>query len=117
MPGQIAATLATHGIPQPIIDDELERMREHRATGTANRSVVGIMNEFTFLATTHRAGGGRADLLDLSLRLAPHPVVPLPQECQPRPRTRRYPALHRHLTVTAIAQHPVACCSRRPPAS
>jgi hypothetical protein len=36
MPGQIAAALAAHGIPQPIINDELERMREHRATGTAN---------------------------------------------------------------------------------
>jgi hypothetical protein len=36
MPGQIAAALAAHGIPQPIIDDELERMREHRATGTVN---------------------------------------------------------------------------------
>jgi hypothetical protein len=42
MPGQIAAALAAHGIPQSIIDDELEHMREYRATGTANRSVVGI---------------------------------------------------------------------------
>jgi hypothetical protein len=77
IPEQIATILAAHGIPQPIIDDELERMREHRATGTANRSVVGIMNEFTFLATTHRARGGRADLLDLSLRLATTPCSPL----------------------------------------
>jgi hypothetical protein len=42
MPGQIAAALAAHGMPQSIIDDELEHMREYRATGTANHSVVGI---------------------------------------------------------------------------
>jgi hypothetical protein len=28
-------------------------MRDYRVAGTASRSVVGIMNEFTFLATVH----------------------------------------------------------------
>jgi hypothetical protein len=77
VPGQIATVLAAHGTPQPIIDDELRRMGEHRVAGTANRSVVGIMNEFTFLATTHRDHHGRPDLLDLSLQLATTPCSPL----------------------------------------
>jgi hypothetical protein len=33
-----------------IIDAELRQIREHRLAKTANRSVVGIMNEFTYLA-------------------------------------------------------------------
>jgi len=76
VPRQIATVLAAHSTPQPIIDDELRRMREHRVAGTANRSVVGIMNEFTFLATTHH-DHGRPDLLDLSLQLATTPCSPL----------------------------------------
>lgn len=72
-PEQIATVLDAHGTTQPIIDDELRRMCEHRVTVTANRSVVGIMNEFTFLAKTHR----RPDLLDLSLQLATTPCSPL----------------------------------------
>jgi hypothetical protein len=79
IPGQIVTVLAAHGTPQPIIDDELQRMREHRVTGTANRSVVGIMNEFTVLATAHRTGNGGPDLLDLSARLTTTPCSPLYQ--------------------------------------
>jgi hypothetical protein len=37
VPEQIATIMAAHSTPQPIIYVELERMREHRATGTANR--------------------------------------------------------------------------------
>ena len=74
---RVAAVLVAHGAPDTLIDDELQRMREWRLAGTANRSVVGIMNEFTFLAATHRDGGGQVDLLDLSLSLARTPCSPL----------------------------------------
>jgi hypothetical protein len=74
---QVAVVLAAHGAPDAVIDDELERMRDCRLAGTANRSVVGIMNEFTFLATVHRDKGGQLDLLDLSLQLATTPCGPL----------------------------------------
>jgi hypothetical protein len=53
---QIATALAAHGRPDTIIQNELEHMCEWRTASTANRSVVGIMNEFTFLADTYRAG-------------------------------------------------------------
>lgn len=117
MPEQIATILAAHGTPQTIIDDELQRMREHRVAGKANRSVVGIMNEFTFLAETHRAdGSGESDLLNLSLQLATTPCCPLYRKnISLDQRTRRNPALHRHLTTaTAIAQHPVARADSKP---
>jgi hypothetical protein len=77
IPEQVARVLAAHGTPHTVIADELQRMRECRLAGTANRSVVGIMNEFAFLATTNRDKGGRQDLLDISLQLARTPCGPL----------------------------------------
>jgi hypothetical protein len=74
---QVATVLAAHGTPHTIIGDELQHMRDRRVAATANRSVVGIMNEFTFLAATYRDDDPRQDLLDLSLRLAATPCSPL----------------------------------------
>jgi hypothetical protein len=42
---------------------EVEHMNEWRVGPTANRSVVGIMNEFTFLANTYRDGNPSPSLL------------------------------------------------------
>ncbi|TDE29981.1 hypothetical protein [Actinomadura sp. 6K520] len=76
-PGELASVLTAHGAPEGVINRELERMREHRLAKTANRSVVGVMNEFTHLANTYRAGNPAPDLLELSLRLATTPCSPL----------------------------------------
>lgn len=46
--------LAAHGTPDTIISAEPHQMRDHRLAKTANRSVVGIMNESTHLAETDR---------------------------------------------------------------
>ena len=73
----IAAVLAAHGAPETYIAGEVEHMRQWRIGPTANRSVVGIMNEFTFLADTFRDGNPSPDLLDLALRLAATPCSPL----------------------------------------
>jgi hypothetical protein len=43
---------------------------------TANRSVLGIMNEFTYLAETFRGGTPVSDLLGLAMRLATTPCGP-----------------------------------------
>jgi hypothetical protein len=72
---QIATVLAAHGVPGPIIAAEREQMRQWRTAPTANRSVVGIMNEFTFLADAWR--GDQINLLELALRLAATPCGPL----------------------------------------
>lgn len=74
---QVAAVLAAHGTPNSIIDEELQHMRDCRVAKTANRSVVGIMNEFTYLAEAYRDDDPSQDLLDLAVRLATTPCSPL----------------------------------------
>ncbi|WP_203883500.1 DUF6933 domain-containing protein [Planotetraspora kaengkrachanensis] len=76
-PRQVATVLAAHGIPDTIIGEELQQMRDHRLAKTANRSVVGIMNEFTYLAETYRGDTPPPDLLGLAMRLATTPCGPL----------------------------------------
>jgi hypothetical protein len=46
--------LAAHATPDAIIDEGLRQMQDCRIAKTANRSVLGIMNEFTYLAKTYR---------------------------------------------------------------
>lgn len=55
--------------------DELEYTRHWRTAPTANRSVVGVMNEFVFLANGWRTRD--VDLLGLSTQLAATPCGPL----------------------------------------
>jgi hypothetical protein len=52
-------------------------MRDRRLAKTASRSVVGIMNEFTFLAETYRGDTPAPDLLALATGLATTPCGPL----------------------------------------
>jgi hypothetical protein len=73
----IATVLAAHAAPAAIVDSERRQMTEHRLAGTANRSVVGIMTEFTHLATIYRANDPGLSLLDMSMRLAQTPCSPL----------------------------------------
>jgi len=76
-PQQVAAVLAAHRTPDAVIDDEQRQMRDRRLAKTANRSVVGIMNEFTFLAEAYRGDTPAPDLLALAIRLATTPCGPL----------------------------------------
>jgi hypothetical protein len=52
-------------------------MHDLRFDSTANRSVVGIMNEFTHLADIHRRTEPSFTLRQLSERLASTPCSPL----------------------------------------
>jgi hypothetical protein len=76
-PQQVAAVLAAHGTPDTIIGEELQRMRDRRLAKTANRSVVGIMNEFTHLAEAYHGDTPVPDLPGLAMRLATTPCGPL----------------------------------------
>lgn len=76
-PRQVATVLAAHATPDTVISAELQQMRERRCAKTANRSVVGIMNEFTYLAETYRGDTPAPDLLGLAMRLASTPCGPL----------------------------------------
>lgn len=77
IPQQIVAALSAHGAPDSIVDEEARRMREWRFGPTANRSVVGIMNEFTYLAEAWCQDQPQPDLHALALRLATTPCGPL----------------------------------------
>jgi hypothetical protein len=72
---QVAAVLAAHGAPAEFIEAELREMDQVRLAKAASRSVVGIMNEFTYLADAWHQD--EPDLLALALRLATTPCSPL----------------------------------------
>ena len=76
-PRQLAAVPAAHGTPGEVIDEEQRQMHDRRLAKTANRSVVGIMNEFSFLAGAYRGDTPAPDLLSLAVRLAATPCGPL----------------------------------------
>jgi hypothetical protein len=75
-PQQATTVLAAHGTPDTIIGAELQEMHEHRLAKTASRSVIGIMNEFTYLAGAYRDDTPAPDLTDLAIRLAATPCSP-----------------------------------------
>jgi hypothetical protein len=74
---QVATVLAAHATPTTVIDQELWHIRDCRLAKTTNRSVVGIMNEFTYLAEAHHDHHPGQDLLDLAMQLATTPCGPL----------------------------------------
>jgi hypothetical protein len=76
-PVHLADVLAAHGVPQQFIDQELAQMNEVQYAKTANRSVVGIMNQFSYLAEGYSEYLETKDLLALSLRLSETPCSPL----------------------------------------
>lgn len=74
---EIAAALAAHQAPATVIDGELSQMRDCRFGPTANRSVVGIMNEFAYLADVYRHSDSSRSLPELGRKLAATPCSPL----------------------------------------
>ena len=91
---EIAATLADHRAPAAVIDDELSQMRECRFGPTANRSVVGIMNEFSHLADIYRRTDPDLNLIQMARRLAATPCSPpVPPSRQPGSRAPGVSAL------------------------
>lgn len=76
-PEHLAGVLTAHGMPQQFIAHELTQMNEVQYAKTSNRSVVGIMNQFSYLAEGYREYLETSDLLALSLRLSETPCSPL----------------------------------------
>ena len=75
-PVAVAEVLEAHGVPTSVITEETAAMSACRVEPTANRSVVGTMIDFSFLADHHRADFA-GDLVELSVRLAETPCSPL----------------------------------------
>jgi hypothetical protein len=76
-PAHFAEVATRIGVPGEAIAAERASMAEWALAKTANRSVLGTMNEFTYLAEEFRRLNGAVDLLKLSLWLAQTPCSPL----------------------------------------
>jgi hypothetical protein len=76
-PTHLAEVLHGHGFDAQFIDREVEEVSEAVVAKTANRSVVGVMNEFAFLADGYRTYLEAPELLALSIKLAGTPCSPL----------------------------------------
>jgi hypothetical protein len=76
-PADLARALRAHQVSESFMESELAKMDHYRLAPTANRSVIGVMNEFAYLAEVYRSADTPADLLALSLRLARTPCGPL----------------------------------------
>jgi hypothetical protein len=76
-PARLAEVLDLHGISRSTIEREIAALTPQSLTTTANRSLIGVLNEFAHLAAAWRSPDGLDDLDDLSLRLARVPCSPL----------------------------------------
>lgn len=72
-PVELAVLLRRHGTHKAVIEREVAEMGDVVFAKTANRSVVGTVNEFSFLAEGYREYLETSDLLTLSMRLADTP--------------------------------------------
>ena len=77
LPDAMAQVLLALGIDQGFVKSEVQKMQQVTYCKTANRSVLGIMNQFTFQAESYRDHFGMRDPLALSLKLAGTPCGPL----------------------------------------
>ena len=81
-PAHLALVLKEHGVPSEFVAQEIWRMDKVQYAKTANRSVVGILNEFVnqaefWLAAYAYEKGDDDDLLAISAKLAETPCSPL----------------------------------------
>nr|CAP48220.1 putative integron gene cassette protein [uncultured bacterium] len=83
----LAGLLGDIGVPSHQVDRELEAMQPFYFGKTANRSVLGTLNETVFMAREWLAPGDLS-LYDVNLRLAQAPCLPLESKF-PDKETRR----------------------------
>lgn len=77
-PDELRRVLDAHGVDPRFVDQEIRSMGDGHYAKTASRSLLGVMNEFTFLGNVHREDhGADDDLVALSVRLAETPMSPL----------------------------------------
>jgi hypothetical protein len=95
-PAALAAVLAAHDAPTRFIDTEVRAMDTCAVAKTVNRSAIGMLTEFGFLADVHRDDTTPSDLTALAVRLARTP-------CGPQFRTHVSPdrALQAHIAERA----------------
>lgn len=75
-PEHLSWVLLAHGAPYGLIEHELAAMHNFQYDKTANRSLVGMLNQFSYLAEGYR-DYETTDLRWLSLKLSETPCSPL----------------------------------------
>lgn len=76
-PEYLASVLFAHGAPHALVEHELNAMLDFQYAKTANRSLVGMLNQFTYLAEGYRDYNQTSDLRSLSMKLSETPCSPL----------------------------------------
>lgn len=76
-PEHLLSVLLAHGAPLELINHEIAAMQSFGYAKTANRSLVGMLNQFSYLAEGYIDFRQTTDLLELSIRLADTPCSPL----------------------------------------
>jgi len=76
-PEYLAPVLFAHGAPHALIEHELNAMLDFQYAKTANRSLLGMLNQFTYLAEGYRDYNQSTDLRWLSMKLSETPCSPL----------------------------------------
>jgi hypothetical protein len=76
-PEYLASVLFAHGAPHSLVVHELNAMLDFQYAKTANRSLVGMLNQFTYLAEGYRDYNQSSDLRWLSMKLSETPCSPL----------------------------------------
>jgi len=74
-PAQLATVLHELGANVQFVDSEIDAMAEMVISNTANRSIVGVMNEFAFLADGYREYLQEPDLSALTIKLGERRVA------------------------------------------
>ena len=76
-PEALGRMLEALGVAPAFIEAEISAMADARYAKTANRSVIGIMNEFKYLAEVYRAHRDFDGLVALAVDLSRTPCGPL----------------------------------------
>jgi hypothetical protein len=76
----LGAVLRALSVAPAAISRELHEMREYEVAGTANRSVLGSMNDFAVAVQYRLDGRASLPLVALALELAGTPCAPLDYE-------------------------------------
>jgi hypothetical protein len=81
VPHAVGDVLRRMNVPAETIAAECEAMRQVTIAKTANRSVLGVVNQFAFEAQIYARAAPGESLTELALRLARSPSRPIGMEC------------------------------------
>ena len=76
-PDAVCQALAVMGVPQSAIDEERSRMSDVAFGRTNSRTLLGTLNDFSFMARAHFITVSQVTLEEIARGLARTPILPL----------------------------------------